>query len=128
LIRETIGSALDASEPIKALAVAMQTWPADKWLDRAKSSFLAGSPVTAEVIIEQLKRARHQSMAEMFRMELDIASACSRFGEFTEGVRALLIDKDGQPAWQYPLGEVPRSHIEAHFEPVASPHPLQDLD
>jgi len=128
LIRGTIASALEAGEPIRALCAAVQTWPADKWLDRAKSSFLAGSPVTAEVIIEQLKRARHQSMAEMFRMELDIASACSRFGEFTEGVRALLIDKDGRPAWQYPLGEVPRSHIEAHFEPVASPHPLQDLD
>ena len=66
-------------------------------------------------------------MAEMFRMELDIATACSVHGEFTEGVRALLIDKDGSPAWQYPLGEVPKSHVERHFETVATPHPLQDL-
>ena len=86
-----------------------------------------GSPVTAQVILEQFERAKTQSMAEMFRMELDIATACSVHGEFTEGVRALLIDKDGSPAWQHPLGEVPQSHVKRHFEPVATPHPLQDL-
>ena len=127
LIRGAIEPALASDEPIKALSLAVQAWPEDRWLERARSSFLAGSPVTAEVILEQFKRARHQSMAEMFRMELNIATACSRLGEFTEGVRALLIDKDGQPSWQFPLGEVPRVHVESHFTAAASPHPLDDL-
>ncbi len=126
-IRAAFEPALIANDPIKALAENMADWPEDKWLQRARASFLGGSPVTAQVILEQFARAKTQSMAEMFRMELDIAKACSVHGEFTEGVRALLIDKDGSPAWQYPLGEVPKSHVERHFESVATPHPLQDL-
>lgn len=126
-IRAAFEPALIANDPIKALAQNMEDWPEDKWLQRARASFLGGSPVTAQVILEQFARAKTQSMAEMFCMELDIATACSVHGEFTEGVRALLIDKDGSPAWQYPLGEVPKSHVERHFDPVATPHPLQDL-
>ena len=126
-IRAAFEPALIADDPIKALAQNMADWQEDKWLQRARANFLAGSPVTAQVTFEQFERAKTQSMAEMFRMELDIATACSVHGEFTEGVRALLIDKEGSPAWQYPLGEVPKSHVERHFEPAAKPHPLQDL-
>jgi hypothetical protein len=35
-------------------------------------------------------------------MELNLAVKCGHFGEFKEGVRALLIDKDYSPQWQYP--------------------------
>jgi hypothetical protein len=46
-----------------------------------------------------------------------MAYQCSIVGEFQEGVRALLIDKDNQPKWKYSLAsEVPSELINAHFE------------
>ena len=63
----------------------------------------------------------------MFQMELNIAVACSRQGEFSEGVRALLIDKDGNPKWQHAMGAVPETVIESHFTDHWQQHPLADL-
>ena len=96
-------------------------------MDRAKSSFLNGSAITAAIVIEQFKRAESQDLLAMFQMELNVAVACSRQGEFTEGVRALLIEKDGQPQWRFKLGEVPEAIVQSHFEDHWSAHPMADL-
>ena len=69
-----------------------------------------------------VKRAQSQDLLAMFQMELTIAVACSRQGEFTEGVRALLIEKDGQPQWRFKLGEVPMAVVASHFEDQACVH------
>ena len=127
IIRPSIESALLSSNPIKALAASAQNWPAGPFLDRAKSSFLKGSAITAAIIIEQFKRAQSQDLLAMFEMELTIAVACSRQGEFTEGVRALLIEKDGQPQWRFELGEVPNAVVQSHFEHHWPVHPMADL-
>jgi hypothetical protein len=55
---------------------------------------------------------------------------CGRFGEFKEGVRALLIDKDGKPNWQFSdLNSVPQESIAPFFESLwdTEAHPLAAL-
>jgi hypothetical protein len=55
---------------------------------------------------------------------------CPKLGVFQEGVRALLIDKDLQPKWQYPdVSAVPQAVIDELFRSPwrAGQHPLQDL-
>jgi len=99
----------------------------DKWLERAGASFRGGSPITAEIIREQFSRAQGMSREEMFRMELVIAVQCARHPEFAEGVRALLIEKDNQPAWMYPMGEVPATTVQEFFTPPWPSNPLADL-
>jgi hypothetical protein len=63
-------------------------------------------------------------------MEADMSCRCGESGEFQEGVRALLIDKDMSPQWKYKtVDEVPQSAI-AHFftSPWAEEqHPLAKL-
>ncbi|MEM7365574.1 MAG: enoyl-CoA hydratase/isomerase family protein [Pseudomonadota bacterium] len=99
----------------------------EKWLVRAQNSFAAGCMVTAVIIEQQLLRAREMDLAAMFRMEYDIASQCAYHDDFTEGVRALLIDKDNAPRWQFSeVSEIPSAHVLLHFEPTI-PHPLDDL-
>ncbi|MAV25128.1 MAG: enoyl-CoA hydratase [Gammaproteobacteria bacterium] len=99
----------------------------EKWLVRARDSFFGGCAVTAIIIEQQLIRAREMDLAAMFRMEYDIASQCAYHSDFTEGVRALLIDKDNAPRWQFSnVSDVPSSHVLHHFEPTSS-HPLEDL-
>ena len=101
----------------------------DEKLDAAMATYRKGCPTTARVFIEQMRRAKSMSLADMFRMELVIAYQCIRHADFAEGVRALLIDKDRNPRWTYESAlAVPDSHVEAHFVPAwPGAHPLKML-
>lgn len=91
-------------------------YAANKLAKKALSSFKHGSTITANLVLKQLQRARHMTLAQCFEMELCMAFKCATQGEFQEGVRALLIDKDMQPNWQYEtVGSVPDVLIDAHF-------------
>lgn len=73
----------------------------NKWLSKAQASVNYGSPITLHLVHQQLKRAQNLSLAECFKMELVLACRCATYGEFQEGVRALLIDKDKSPNWSF---------------------------
>jgi hypothetical protein len=88
----------------------------------------SGCPTSVGIVHEQLRRVSSTSLAETFRMELNIANHCARNPDFTEGVRALIIDKDNKPAWQYgSLQNLPHDYVVGHFESLWAVHPLADL-
>ncbi|SFC78570.1 enoyl-CoA hydratase/isomerase family protein [Pseudoalteromonas denitrificans] len=102
----------------------------DKWFNRAQKGLNHGSPLSAHLVFQQLKHADGMSLGDCFRQELSMSVQCGRFGEFQEGVRALLIDKDGKPNWKYPdLNSVPDEQIAPFFESIwaKGQHPLQNL-
>lgn len=72
----------------------------DPWLAKAAATFVKGSPTSAHLIVEQLKRGRGLALKDCFAMELKMALQCCRHHDFSEGVRAVLIDKDHTPRWQ----------------------------
>jgi enoyl-CoA hydratase/carnithine racemase len=100
------------------------------WLTRAGATLAAGSPGSAALSAELQTRLRHCSLAETFRAELVAALTCAARADLTEGIRALLIDKDRKPRWDpATLGEVGPEWLNGFF---ASPwtedkHPLRDL-
>ena len=103
----------------------------DKWVNRAQASLKNGSAVSAQIVFKQLHSTKVMSLADCFRMELGLSVKCGQFGEFVEGIRALLIDKDYQPKWKYAdVNEVPEKDIEWFFESPwsANNHPLKDLN
>jgi enoyl-CoA hydratase/carnithine racemase len=102
----------------------------DKWLSRAQATLVKGSPITMHLVFEQCNRGASMSLAECFKMEADMSCRCGESGEFQEGVRALLIDKDMKPKWKYPsVSDVPKEVIEHFFtSPWAEDaHPLKAL-
>ncbi|ALO34369.1 enoyl-CoA hydratase [Colwellia sp. MT41] len=102
----------------------------DKWLSRAKKSLQKGSALSAQLAYTQFKLGKGLSLAECFRMELNLAVKCGHFGEFLEGVRALLIDKDNSPQWRYPSVESIDSKVLAWFfesKWSKAAHPLAKL-
>jgi enoyl-CoA hydratase/carnithine racemase len=102
----------------------------DRWLQRAQSALKGGSPAAMAMIFAQIQRSRHLSLKQVFQAELDLSVNCSSAGEFAEGVRALLIDKDGKPDWKFKsLAEVDGDWIAALFESPwpADEHPLAAL-
>lgn len=99
-----------------------------KWIDRGVASMQGGCPASVGVAVEQLKRAPTLSMEACFQLEMTVATHCAQFFDFAEGVRALLIDKDGAPQWQHDsVAELPQAHVDQHFVEPWPQNPLHDL-
>lgn len=73
----------------------------EKWLSKAQMTAMKGSPVSLVLIKTQLERSAGLSLKEVFQQELEVSVQCTRHNELAEGVRALLIDKDKAPKWQF---------------------------
>jgi enoyl-CoA hydratase/carnithine racemase len=100
----------------------------DPWLQRASSGLAHGSPISASNIYQALKETLHMSLAEVFQFELMLATNIVRHPEFAEGVRALLIDKDKNPRWQYAsVRDVPRHLMDSMITPPWSSNPLANI-
>lgn len=115
------------------VCAAIAEWAAheDPWLQRAARTFSAGAPGSARLAYTLLRRVRQMSLADVFRQEYIVSLQCGVQGDFREGIRALLIDKDKSPKWN------PGTHaaasaqwVERYFQtpwPAQTPHPLADL-
>jgi len=100
----------------------------DPWLSRASDSLAHGSKLAALWIDRQLTQTRHASLKEVFQAEIQLATNIVRHPEFAEGVRALLIDKDKSPAWQFNASrEVPAEVLDSFFTAPWNDNPLADL-
>ncbi|MBR0566742.1 enoyl-CoA hydratase/isomerase family protein [Azoarcus sp. L1K30] len=125
-IEEVIGhgSLGDIVPRLRALAQ-----DADPWLRAAGTTFDHGAPSSAVLSHAMLRRARHCSLADVLRLEFQVSVAAVMAADFSEGVRALLVDKDRNPRWQHASpDEVAPAEIEALFAPdFDGPHPLADL-
>lgn len=105
----------------------------DPWLKKAATTLAAGSPSSIALIWELWRRAHHLSLAEVFQMELIVSLQCCAHPDFAEGVRALLVDKDGKPQWQpATLEQVTPVWVAEHFTApwchwANQSHPLADL-
>ncbi len=102
----------------------------DKWFSRAQKSLKHGSALSASLAYQQLQFGPSLSLADCFRMELNLSVKAGQFGEFVEGVRALLIDKDNSPKWHFDsVAAVDKKVVDWFFESKWSKeqHPLADL-
>ncbi|WP_246019470.1 enoyl-CoA hydratase/isomerase family protein [Corallincola spongiicola] len=123
-------SDLCAGESLQQVAAAILNQDADDpWLQRAQANLRAGSPNTAHLIWQMIQQPP-ADLASAFRQELGMSCRCAESGEFAEGVRALLIDKDRKPQWQFAdVNQVPESVVRHHFSSPwpADVHPLRSL-
>ncbi|MDB5818466.1 MAG: Enoyl-CoA hydratase/isomerase [Rhizobacter sp.] len=128
-IAKVIGhdSLLDIASRMDALASGSIS--DDAWLVNAAQAFKKGSPTSAALSFDLLNRSRHLSLAEVFRLEFDVALGCCAHADFPEGIRALLIEKDKHPMWApAALEGVGPEFLASHFEPRHhGHHPLADL-
>lgn len=71
------------------------------------------SPLSVAVTLEAVRRAADaESVREVLRTDTVVSANLLHRPDFSEGVRALLVDKDKQPRWEHPdLASVPRSEV-----------------
>jgi enoyl-CoA hydratase/carnithine racemase len=102
----------------------------DPWLKRAAKTLAAGSPGSARLTFALLQRTKYASLAEVYRIEWIAGLMCAAHGDFAEGIRALLIDKDKNPKWNpATLAEASTQWVQKFFTlpGAAKDHPLYTL-
>lgn len=105
------------------------------WARNTLELLRARSPLMLCVCRAALARGRRMSLAQSFRMEYELVQAALDSGEFVEGVRAFLIDKDQTPRWNPPgIEQVSEAQIAALFATIdaaidaaGATHPLAAL-
>jgi enoyl-CoA hydratase len=98
-------------------------------LDRDGSTFAADtarlirtrSPTALKLGFALLRRGKTLSLNECLKMEYRAAVRMVMGGDFREGVRAQLLDKDGKPRWQPDaLVRVKEADIAGYFAPLGA--------
>lgn len=118
----------DGLEAIVARLLALDS--EDAWLQGAVNTLKAGAPGSARLAYELRRRCAGASLAEVFRLEYITALHGCAHGDFAEGIRALLIDKDRNPQWQpATLAQADAAWAQTFFTPAwpQGQHPLADL-
>ena len=119
---------------VPAIVAALQA-DGSPWAVETLEAVRKRSPLMQCVTLEQLRRGRTMTLAEVLRMERDLVRHCfhlrpGQASETVEGIRALAIDKDNRPDWKPArVEEVDPQEVAAFF---ASPwpahaHPLRHL-
>ncbi|KVP84482.1 3-hydroxyisobutyryl-CoA hydrolase [Burkholderia ubonensis] len=103
----------------------------DGWIEKAAHAMRSQlSPLSMAVSLEVVERARGATMADCLRRDLDLTRSTFARGDVIEGVRALIVDKDQQPAWRFKsIADVDRADVLAMFDSPWTPdtHPLRNL-
>ncbi|HIZ34470.1 MAG TPA: enoyl-CoA hydratase/isomerase family protein [Candidatus Ruania gallistercoris] len=83
----------------------------------AAETLRSRSPLSVAVALAALRRAESMdSVAEVLEQDLRLGMTFLPGSDFVEGVRALLVDKDNAPQWQYDsVAQVPPERVEALF-------------
>jgi enoyl-CoA hydratase/carnithine racemase len=121
-----------SSVPAILESLASETRPeyAD-WAVATAKLLRSRSPTMLCVTLRQLQLGKSMSLGACFRMELGMARHCFEHGDFLEGVRALLIDKDKSPRWNPSrIDEVTEAMVDVFFRSpwTAGTHPLATLE
>jgi enoyl-CoA hydratase/carnithine racemase len=105
--------------------------PYAAWASETAKVLRSRSPTLLSVTLRQLQRGASMSLADCFRMELGMAAHSFEQGDFLEGVRAVLIDKDNKPRWRPSrIEDVTEPMIDAWFSERwrGAEHPLAALE
>ena len=98
VMRAQVDAHFGAATPSDILA----SLPDDDWGQATAKAIRAGSPLSASCTIELVRRARESNeIRSALQQEYRFTSRSASEGDFVEGIRAAIIDKDRTPRWQH---------------------------
>lgn len=84
------------------------------------------SPLSVMIIFEQLRRARDLSLEECYVNDFVLGQHVVRKGDFFEGVRATLVNREVPPNWKYKsVLDISKEDVEEFFKPMPGLTPLR---
>ena len=92
------------------------------WARKTAETLARQSPLSAACTLQLVARAKTGGRIEAaLAQEYRFVSRCMELGDFLEGIRAQIIDKDRNPKWRHPaLGDVTQSDVEAMLAPLGA--------
>ncbi len=103
----------------------------DDWAKRTRADLLQKSPIALKATLEALRRVKSRQTASLeaaLTAEFRLCTHLFEQGEFPEGVRALLVDKDRKPRWKpASLADVTPAMVDALFAPIIPASDEPDL-
>jgi enoyl-CoA hydratase/carnithine racemase len=78
-------------------------------------SMKKNAPLAMAATLRLLQLGATLSLSQAFQVELELNYAWKTKGEFVEGVRAALVDKDKKPNWKYALTDINSALLEQSF-------------
>jgi enoyl-CoA hydratase/carnithine racemase len=107
-----------------------QSSPDREWAASCLQTLDSRSPTSLKISFRSLSQGRNQTLREALAMEFRAATRCvRRRGDFAEGVRAIIIDKDGKPRWQpSTLEAVDEELVRSFFAPFQGAGEPRDLE
>ncbi|MEL7544752.1 MAG: enoyl-CoA hydratase/isomerase family protein [Pseudomonadota bacterium] len=89
------------------------------WADKTLKELGAGCPLSIACAHEMIRTARPLTLREALKQEYRFIWRCMSEGEFIEGIRAAVIDKDRAPRWKRTtLAEIKSRHITSMLAPL----------
>jgi enoyl-CoA hydratase len=80
------------------------------------------APSSLAIALAQVRRGRDLSFEDSMRAEYRIVSRVAAGADFYEGVRAVIVDRDGRPRWNPDsLAGLPAGFADRHFAPLDGP-------
>ncbi|AUZ05635.2 MULTISPECIES: enoyl-CoA hydratase/isomerase family protein [Vitreoscilla] len=89
------------------------------WMENAAHFIEQGCATSAALHWELMQKCRHLSLKDILNLEHTVATHCVLMPDFSEGVRALLIDKDKNPKWQKTAAEIDDAWLTPFFNPLS---------
>ncbi|HIG36964.1 MAG TPA: enoyl-CoA hydratase/isomerase family protein [Oceanospirillaceae bacterium] len=113
--RQALMQALGHENLVQVVEAISQLKGRSKWLDKAIGAMERGSPTSAHLCFRQFN-SNVPSVKAALLQEYILGVNGTRKGEFQEGIRALLIDKDQKPQWRYSsVEQVPEAWINSFY-------------
>lgn len=105
-------------DTIGDILIALETSKAD-WASKALYKIKNASPISICVTLETIRAVRaNPGLNNALRQEFRFVSRAMEFGDFIEGVRALIIDKDKQAKWRFKtIADVPDDVVQMFLSP-----------
>ncbi|WP_296420582.1 enoyl-CoA hydratase/isomerase family protein [Pseudooctadecabacter sp.] len=97
-------------------------------LDATDSAFAAstikrlakGSPLAQACGLQAIRAAKGGNVAAALQREYRFTSRATQQGDFLEGIRAQIIDRDFAPEWQHTTKDVPQADIDNMMAPLGA--------
>mmetsp|Transcript_64363 Transcript_64363/g.129282 ORF Transcript_64363/g.129282 Transcript_64363/m.129282 type:complete len:375 (-) Transcript_64363:33-1157(-) len=128
-IERCFGSGASSAEDVVSRLEAENT----EWAAGVLKTLRRVSPTSVKISLEAIHR--HQpatvTLKDAITMEYRMSQWCMRpqpHSDFCEGIRAVLIDKDGKPQWEpAKLEDVSEERVAGFFAPLPPDHPRGEL-
>ena len=113
-------------DSVEAILAALHT-TTDEVAASARAELLTRSPTSLKLTLKAVRDARRlPSLEDALKVEYRLVCRLFESGEFIEGIRALIVDKDRQPKWRpETVADVTPDIVARYFAPMAPGHELR---